>query len=133
MVTENDIPIKIDKEILSGTPVFEGTRVPVSALLDNLEAGISLDEFLENFPTVTREQAVQVLGRNKTLEELVAECEVDIGIPDLAEQHDHYLNGTPKREISPHEVDELVIAQSDDDDEWEEAIIVNRDRTSTET
>lgn len=54
-------PIKIDKEILSGTPVFEGTRVPVSALLDNLEVGVSLDEFLDNFPTVKREQAVQVL------------------------------------------------------------------------
>lgn len=54
-------PINIDVEILSGTPVFEGTRVPVSALLDNFEDGVSLDEFLENFPTVTREQAVQVL------------------------------------------------------------------------
>jgi len=54
-------PIKIDKDILSGEPVFEGTRVPVAALLDNLEVGVSLNEFLENFPTVKREQAVQVL------------------------------------------------------------------------
>ncbi len=54
-------PIKVDKDILSGTPVFEGTRVPVAALLDNLETGVSLDGFLENFPTVKREQAVQVL------------------------------------------------------------------------
>ena len=54
-------PVKIDKNILSGTPVFEGTRIPVSALLDNLEVGVSLDEFLGNFPTVKREQAVQVL------------------------------------------------------------------------
>jgi len=46
---------------LSGTPVFEGTRVPLAALLDNFEAGVSLDEFLENFPTVKREQAVEVL------------------------------------------------------------------------
>ncbi len=61
MIIEKDLPIKVDKEILSGTPVFEGTRVPVSALLDNLEVGVSLDEFLENFPTVKREQAVQVL------------------------------------------------------------------------
>ena len=61
MIAEKEIPIKVDKEILSGTPVFEGTRVPVSALLDNLEVGVSLDEFLENFPTVTREQAIQVL------------------------------------------------------------------------
>ena len=50
-----------EKEILSGEPVFRGTRVPVSALLDNLEKGVSLDEFLENFPTVKREQAVKVL------------------------------------------------------------------------
>jgi uncharacterized protein (DUF433 family) len=50
-----------DKDVLSGTPVFRGTRVPVSALLDNLEVGVSLDEFLENFPTVKREQAVKVL------------------------------------------------------------------------
>jgi len=50
-----------EKDILGGTPVFRGTRVPVSALLDNLETGVSLDEFLENFPTVKREQAVEVL------------------------------------------------------------------------
>jgi len=50
-----------EKDVLSGTPVFRGTRVPVSALLDNLETGVSLDEFLENFPTVKREQAVRVL------------------------------------------------------------------------
>lgn len=61
MIAEKEVPIKVDKDILSGTPVFEGTRVPVSALLDNLEVGVSLDEFLENFPTVTRKQAVQVL------------------------------------------------------------------------
>lgn len=54
-------PINVDDEILSGTPVFEGTRVPVAALLDNFELGVSLDEFLENFPTVKREQVVQVL------------------------------------------------------------------------
>lgn len=47
---------------MSGAPVFAGTRVPVSALLENLEAGVSLDEFLENFPTVSREQAVSVLA-----------------------------------------------------------------------
>ncbi len=59
-------PIKVDKEILSGTPVFEGTRVPVAALLDSFEAGISLNEFLENFPAVKREQAVQVLEHLKS-------------------------------------------------------------------
>jgi len=46
---------------MSGVPVFTGTRVPVSALFENLEAGVSLDEFLDNFPTVIREQAVRVL------------------------------------------------------------------------
>ncbi len=50
-----------EKEILSGEPVFRGTWVPVAALLDNLENGISLNEFIENFPTVKREQAVQDL------------------------------------------------------------------------
>jgi uncharacterized protein (DUF433 family) len=44
------LPITIDPEIVSGTPVFKGTRVPVEALLTNLEAGLSLDEFLEDFP-----------------------------------------------------------------------------------
>jgi uncharacterized protein (DUF433 family) len=50
-----------EKDVLGGEPVFRGTRVPVSALLDNLESDVSLDEFLENFPTVRREQAIQVL------------------------------------------------------------------------
>ena len=61
MTITKDIPITVDREIMSGTPVFTGTRVPVSALLENLEAGVSLDEFLENFPTVSRDQAVRVL------------------------------------------------------------------------
>ena len=61
MIVEKDLPINVDKEILSGTPVFQGTRVPVAALLDNLEVGVSLDKFLENSPTVKREQTVQVL------------------------------------------------------------------------
>lgn len=55
------LPINIDPEIMSGTPVFEGTRVPVDALFNNLAAGVSLEEFLDNFPTVSREQAVAVL------------------------------------------------------------------------
>jgi uncharacterized protein (DUF433 family) len=62
----NKVPIAIDREIMSGAPVFAGTRVPVAALIDNLEVGVSLDEFLENFPTVTREQAVDVLEHFKT-------------------------------------------------------------------
>ena len=59
------LPITIDPQIVSGTPVFRGTRVPVEALINNLEAGLTLDEFLSNFPTVTREQALQVLQFSK--------------------------------------------------------------------
>ncbi len=54
--------ININPNILSGTPVFTGTRVPVESLFDHLERGISIDEFLEDFPTVSKEQAVQVLA-----------------------------------------------------------------------
>ena len=50
-----------DPEILGGTPVFVGTRVPAQSLIDYLEGGHSLDEFLEDFPSVTREQAVAAL------------------------------------------------------------------------
>ena len=53
--------ITIDKEILGGTPVFTGTRVPIESLFDHLESGISLDQFLEEFPTVQRQQAVDLL------------------------------------------------------------------------
>ena len=56
------LPITVDPEIMSGAPVFEGTRVPVDALLNNLADGVSLDEFLENFPTVSREQALAILN-----------------------------------------------------------------------
>jgi uncharacterized protein (DUF433 family) len=50
-----------DPEILGGTPVFAGTRVPLQNLIDCLEAGDSLDDFLRSFPSVTREQAVAAL------------------------------------------------------------------------
>jgi len=60
------LPITIDPEIVSGAPVFRGTRVPVDALISNLEAGLTLDEFLDNFPSVTREQAIQVLEFSMT-------------------------------------------------------------------
>lgn len=52
-------------DILSGTPVFTGTRVPVQTLLDYLEAGDSIEVFLDDFPTVTREQVVAVLESAK--------------------------------------------------------------------
>ena len=53
--------ISCNKEVVSGTPVFAGTRVPVQILIDYLKAGDSLDRFLEGFPTVTREQATAFL------------------------------------------------------------------------
>jgi len=56
-----------DPEILGGTPVFDGTRVPFQALLDYLEGGETLDEFLDDFPTVTRERAVEALELAKSL------------------------------------------------------------------
>lgn len=56
-----------DPDILGGTPVFVGTRVPVRTLLDYLEAGDSLHEFLEDFPSVTREQAVAALELAKQI------------------------------------------------------------------
>jgi hypothetical protein len=68
----------------------------------------------------------------KSFEELARECEVDTEIRDLAEQHDHYLYGTPKREIPPHEIDEIVIAQSDVDDHWEDPIVVKRAKLQPE-
>ena len=56
-----------DPEVLGGTPVFSGTRVPFQALLDYLEGGQNLDEFLNDFPTVTREAAVCALEQAKSL------------------------------------------------------------------
>jgi uncharacterized protein (DUF433 family) len=53
--------IHSDPEILGGTPVFVGTRVPVQSLFDYLEGGETLDEFLHQFPSVKREQAIAVL------------------------------------------------------------------------
>lgn len=54
--------ITIDPAILGGTPVFKGTRVPIDSLFDHLGDGVSLDEFLEDFPSVGRDQAVEVLS-----------------------------------------------------------------------
>jgi uncharacterized protein (DUF433 family) len=56
-----------DAEVMHGTPVFRGTRVPVKTLFEYLEHGDSLDDFLEGFPTVSRELAVQVLEESKEL------------------------------------------------------------------
>jgi uncharacterized protein (DUF433 family) len=56
--------VRIDPEIMSGEPCFAGTRVPVRTLLDYLEGGDSLDEFLEDFPTVARGQAIAFLEQS---------------------------------------------------------------------
>ena len=57
--------ISCDPEVMGGTPVFAGTRVPVQTFLDYLEAGDSIDEFLEGFPSVSREQAIGFLEQAK--------------------------------------------------------------------
>lgn len=57
--------ISCNPEVMGGTPVFAGTRVPVQTLLDYLEAGDSIDEFLEGFPSVSREHAIEFLEQAK--------------------------------------------------------------------
>jgi uncharacterized protein (DUF433 family) len=57
--------IEVDPEKLGGTPVFYGTRVPIQNLFDCIETGESIDQFLDQFPTVTREQALAVLEESK--------------------------------------------------------------------
>lgn len=58
--------ITVDPDILGGTPVFSGTRVPVKTLFDYLEANYTLEEFIECFPSVTREMACRVLERSES-------------------------------------------------------------------
>jgi uncharacterized protein (DUF433 family) len=53
--------ITIDEEIQSGTPVFKGTRVPIQSLFWHLESGVTINDFLEDFPSVTRKQVVELL------------------------------------------------------------------------
>jgi len=70
--------ISIDEQVLGGQPVFKGTRVPIETLFDHLEAGFSLNTFLEDFPSVTKEQAVALLDwanklfNTKNLDQLYA-------------------------------------------------------------
>lgn len=66
MLPVNGVIVK-DPDILGGTPVFRGTRVPFQALLDYLEGGQTLDDFLDDFPTVSREAAVSALQLAKSL------------------------------------------------------------------
>jgi uncharacterized protein (DUF433 family) len=60
-MTAHDLVVHSDPEILGGTPVFVGTRVPLRNLIDYLEGGYSLDDFLDSFRSVSREQAVAAL------------------------------------------------------------------------
>ncbi|HMK21996.1 MAG TPA: DUF433 domain-containing protein [Terriglobales bacterium] len=66
--SESNEPVVVrNPEILGGTPVFRGTRVPFQTLVEYLEAGQTLDEFLDDFPTVTRDAAVRSLEHAKAL------------------------------------------------------------------
>ena len=60
-IPDERLVVHSDPEIMSGVPVFLGTRVPVQTLFDYLMDGCSIDEFLENFPTVSREQVIRLL------------------------------------------------------------------------
>lgn len=66
MHSTNNVIVR-NRDVLGGTPVFRGTRVPFQALLDYLEGGQTLDEFLDDFPTVTRDAAVNALEHAKML------------------------------------------------------------------
>jgi uncharacterized protein (DUF433 family) len=66
MIEQASVVIK-DPDILGGTPIFRGTRVPFSTLLDYLEGGDTLDEFLDDFPTVSRDAAIAALEQAKVL------------------------------------------------------------------
>lgn len=72
MTVGNNIIVR-DPEVLGGTPVFRGTRVPFQTLLDYLEGGQNLNEFLDDFPSVSREAAVHALEHAKSL--VVSELE----------------------------------------------------------
>ncbi len=68
MITETaEMIISRSPEVMSGAPVFAGTRVPVQNFLDYLAGGHNLDEFLDDFPTVRREQAIEILHRVKEM------------------------------------------------------------------
>jgi uncharacterized protein (DUF433 family) len=66
MASSNDLIVR-DPDVLGGTPIFRGTRVPFQTLLEYLEGGQTLGEFLEDFPTVGREAAIRALEHAKAL------------------------------------------------------------------
>ena len=70
---ENSPVISASPDVMSGTPVFAGTRVPIQTLLDYLKAGESINDFLDGFPTVTQEQVITLLEEaGKRLVDMVA-------------------------------------------------------------
>jgi uncharacterized protein (DUF433 family) len=56
--------VSVDPEVMSGTPVFTGTRVPVQTLIDHIEAGLTMDDFREGFPSVTEAQIEDFLSQS---------------------------------------------------------------------
>jgi uncharacterized protein (DUF433 family) len=62
---KTNLPIEVDPEIMSGTPVFRGTRVPVQSLFEHLESDYSIDEFVDLFPTVNRADVIDLLEKTK--------------------------------------------------------------------
>jgi uncharacterized protein (DUF433 family) len=69
-------PVKVDREILGGTPCFAGTRVPVKSLFDYLEDGYNIDYFISQFPSVKREQILAVLESSRVSTEAHAKASV---------------------------------------------------------
>lgn len=67
-----DSVVSISKDVMGGTPVFSGTRVPIQTLFDFLTAGDSIDDFLEGFPTVRRDQVVEFLKQAEAQMEKLA-------------------------------------------------------------
>ena len=57
--------ISVSPDVMGGTPVFKGTRVPIQTLIDYLEGGENIDDFLKGFPTVTRDQVIELLEQAK--------------------------------------------------------------------
>ena len=68
----NDSVVSISKDVMGGTPVFSGTRVPIQTLIDFLTAGDSIDDFLEGFPTVRRDQVIEFLKQAEAQMEKIA-------------------------------------------------------------
>ncbi len=65
--------VSVSHEVMGGTPVFRGTRVPIETLLDYLKAGESIDDFLDGFPSVSREQVIDLLEEiGKQIVDIVA-------------------------------------------------------------